>query len=339
MLSNNALAGPLGGSRHPFQLLRPQLCGALLKLGQFTHVVINQRDEAEFGCMLSAQMKFICHEHHHFIKSPELPGKSALTGINARTDLCAPLGVARVLGLTLFRVAGISSVTNRRTPAAIACEADGIDAQRFAVIPMVIALRLTSTIQAFEDTRSAQQAFPYSSRHQSMGALRFSRLGVSLMGKTDRGDTSMASARKTKPSAIASIAECATALFARFDGIAVLHSRPRRQALLFGLAVGPATVGCKLRPNICPVIPQILALHFALRLLFDADTKLAPELLPGASSLSHVALRRSAARREICALGLIEAVEVGDKLVHTHILPDGNRKSIPFGDLPLGNGQ
>ena len=33
------------------------------------------------------------------IKSPELPGKSALTGINARTDLCASLGVARVLGL------------------------------------------------------------------------------------------------------------------------------------------------------------------------------------------------------------------------------------------------
>lgn len=93
----------------------------------------------------------------------------------------------------------------------------------------------------------------------------------------------------------------------------------------------------ELGPDVDPVIAEIAARDGAIGFPLDADTQLAAEFLIGAASLAHVAFRCAAPRGEIGACGLVEAVEIGDELVHTAILLDGNGKSIPFGVLPFGN--
>jgi hypothetical protein len=123
-------------------------------------------------------------------------------------------------------------------------------------------------------------------------------------------------------------------LAARGDGLLlVVHP------VLFVASSRTPVVLRQFGPDIGPIFTKVLSFHSPVRMCLDEYAQLAAKLLFGAAGFAHVTLGRFAARSEIRARWLFEAVEVCDELVHTSILPDGNRKSIPFGDLPLGNGQ
>jgi hypothetical protein len=105
-----------------------------------------------------------------------------------------------------------------------------------------------------------------------------------------------------------------------------------------GCAINLSVFGLnQFRPHLSPVVPKVTTSDRTIRLLLDTHAQLTAKSLFSAASFAHIAFRSSASLREIRARVLVEAVEVGDELVHCERLPYGNVKSIPFGDLPFGN--
>lgn len=100
----------------------------------------------------------------------------------------------------------------------------------------------------------------------------------------------------------------------RFADLQALNRHPR----FLRLAIHAAGKSGQFRPHRRPVVAQILTGYLAVRIAFDQYTQLAAELLFRAPRFAHVPFRRAAAGRKVSAGFLVQAVEVGDELVHSH---------------------
>jgi hypothetical protein len=225
----------------------------------------------------------------------------------------------------------------RRPAQPIAAVADGINAKRLAVVPMVVALSASTAIEAGEQAGALKQSLPDCLGNSFVRRPRLRRLRISLVRHGNRFGRALVRAWQAESCPGAASSYRVAALTARLVEVAVDHLRHHPR--FFGLAASATTVLGQFRPNIGPVVPQIFATHGTVRMLFDTNAKLAAEFLIRATRFPHVALRRLATCCEGRAVVLGKAVEVCDELVHTSILLDGNGMSTPFGDLLLGNRQ